>query len=73
MKIICSNIRGKRGTTKRRYLREIIAKKGANLVCIHETKTKLINSPKCYDLWGDNNIEWAQSTTNNMASRVLCI
>jgi len=40
MIIICINIRGLGEGTKRRHMRNIITKEGAEVVCIQETKTK---------------------------------
>ncbi|XP_068492295.1 uncharacterized protein [Phaseolus vulgaris] len=58
MIIVNLNIRGLRGSTKARYMRQIIACEGAKFVCIQETKAKVLSDAKCYSVWGDNKIGW---------------
>jgi len=58
MIIISLDIRGLGGETKMRYVRNLISKEGAKLVCIQETKTNSMLDAKYFLLWGDSNIGW---------------
>jgi len=50
MIIVNLNIRGMGDSTKARYLRHLIAREGADVVCIQETKAKELSDNKCYSL-----------------------
>jgi len=56
MLIINLNIRGLGGGTKAKYLRQVIACEGAEIVCIQETKTTVFSDARCFALWGDNEV-----------------
>jgi len=56
MIIVNLNIRGLGGSTKARYLRQIIANKGAAFVCLQETKLSVCTDARCFALWVDNNV-----------------
>jgi len=71
MIIVNFNIRGMGGNTKARYLRQIIGSKGAEFVCIQETKAKLFSDAKCFSLWGDNNIGWLHYEGDNGSGSLL--
>ena len=58
MLIVNMNIRGLGGSTKARYLRQIIACEGVEFVCLQETKSKELSETKCFSLWGDNKVGW---------------
>ena len=71
MIIVNLNIRGMGGSTKARYMRQIIACEGAEVVCIQETKTKELSDAKCYSLWGDNKIGWLHNEGDNGSGSLL--
>lgn len=50
MIIVNLNIRGPRGGTKARYLENFIAKEGADLLCLQETKSVLFSDVRCFSL-----------------------
>jgi len=41
---------------KAKYLRNIIAKEGAEFVCVQETKLTEFSYSRCFSLWGDNKV-----------------
>jgi len=57
MKIISMNIKGVDGVVKRKYLRTLISKEQADMVCIQETKCSVFNRESVLTLWGSNDIE----------------
>jgi len=65
MLIINLNIRGLGGGTKARYLNHIIAREGAEFVCIQETKALQFSDARCYSLWGDNKAGWLHYEGDN--------
>ena len=71
MIIVNLNIRGMGGSTKARYLRQLIACEGAKFVCIQETKAKELSDAKCYSLWGDNKIGWQHYEGDNGRGSLL--
>jgi len=71
MLIINLNIRGLGGGTKAHYLRKIIAREGAEFVCIQETKTMVCTDVICYALWGDNNVGWIHNEGENGGGGLL--
>jgi len=50
MIIVNLNIRGLGGGTKANYIRHIIAKEGANLLCLQEVKAFVLSNSRCYSL-----------------------
>jgi len=73
MKIISLNIRGLGGTIKRNYLRDLIYKEQANMVCLQETKCVGVSREKVCLLWGSNEVDWVEKKVVNSASGVLTI
>ena len=71
MLIVSMNIRGVGGSTKVRYIRQIIACEGAEFVCLQETKLKALSEAKCYSLWGDNKIGWVHYEGENGSGCLL--
>jgi len=51
-------MKGLGGGTKTKYLRNIIGKEGAELVCIQKTKLVVMTDARCFFLWVENNIGW---------------
>jgi len=58
MLIVNLNIRGLGGSTKARYLRQIIACEGVKFMCLQETKIVVLSEAGCFSLWGDNKVGW---------------
>jgi len=71
MLIVNLNIRGLGGSSKARYLRHIIAREGADFVCIQETKSSLLSDARCFSLWGDNNVGWLYYGGDNDSGSLL--
>jgi len=71
MLIISLNIRGLGGGTKARYLRQVIACEGAEIVCIQETKTTVFSDSRCFALWGDNEVGWIHNEGENGGGSLL--
>ena len=73
MKIISINIRGLGGGHKWKYLKEIIAREGVDMICIQETKLRVLQPSSCYNLWADNNIEWVNKPATCSYGGILTI
>ena len=71
MIIVNLNIRGVGGSSKARYLRQVIACEGADLVCLQETKAKEFSAARCYSLWGDNKVGWVHYEGVNGSGSLL--
>jgi len=71
MKLISINIRGVRGSIKNNYLRELIHKEHADLVCLHETKCKEMGQEKNFKMWGTNKVEWVVNKNDNGEGGVI--
>jgi len=70
MLIVNLNIRGLEGSTKARYLRQIIACEGAKFVCLKK-KSKVLSDTKCFSLWGDNKVGWLHYEGDNGSRSLL--
>jgi len=71
MIIVNLNIRGLRGGMKIKYLKHIIAKEGAEFVCLQETKIAKFSDNKCFSIWGGCNIGWVHNEGVNGAGSTL--
>ena len=71
MIIVNLNIRGLGGGIKAKYLRHLIAKEGAEFMCIQETKATEFSDSRCFDLWGDNKVGWVHNEGVNGARSTL--
>ena len=54
-----------------KYLRNIIAKEGAELVCLQETKLREFSDRRCISLWGDNKVGWVHNEGVNGVGSTL--
>jgi len=73
MKIISINIRGLGGGHKWKYLKGILASEGVDMICIQETKLSDLQPSSCYNLWGDNNIDWVSKPVVGNSGGILTI
>jgi len=71
MKIISMNIRGIKGSIKRRYVSTLISNEQVDMVCIQETKCSELNKESVFQLWGSNEIEWVENGANNSARGLI--
>jgi len=71
MIVVNLNIRGVGGSSKARYLRQVIACEGAEFVCLQETKAKEFSAARCYSLWGDNKVGWVHHEGVNGSDSLL--
>ncbi|XP_068503691.1 uncharacterized protein [Phaseolus vulgaris] len=71
MIIVNLNIRGVGGSSKARYLRQVIASEGAEFVCLQETKAKEFLEARCYSPWGDNKVGWVHYEGVNGSGSLL--
>jgi len=58
MKLISINIRGLGGDIKRKYIRELLHKEKAGVLCVQKTKLVRLDDALCYNLWDSNDISW---------------
>jgi len=65
------NIRGVGGSNKKKYLRELIKKEGADLVCLQEIKCKKMVMKEIFKLWGSNEVEWIENGNENNVGGVI--
>jgi len=71
MIIVNLNIRGVGGGTKAKYLKSMIYKEGAKMVCLQETKTIGMSDARCYAMWGTNDVEWVHNEGRSGAGSLL--
>jgi len=71
MIIVNLNIRGLGGSTKARYMRQIIEREGADFVCVQETKSKELSDARCFSLWGDNKVGWIHNKGDDGSGSLL--
>jgi len=53
MNIITYNVKGLGMGVKWAAIRRLVKKEHANMICIQETKKKIIDKSTCQALWGD--------------------
>jgi len=58
MKLISINIRGLGRDIKWKYIRELIRKEKARVLCVQETKLVRLDDTMCYNIWESNDIIW---------------
>jgi len=73
MKIISINIRGIGDNIKRNYLRNLISKEEANMVCIQETKCTKLSKESIFLMWGSNEVDWVENGASNSAGGILTV
>jgi len=56
---------------KWKYLKGMIGSDTVDMICIQETKLGDLQPSSCYNLWGDNNIEWINKPTSSNSGGVL--
>ena len=71
MLILNLNVRGLGGSTKSRYLNQIIAREGVEFVCLQETKVTQFLDARCFALWGDNKAGWVHYEGDNGGGSLL--
>jgi len=71
MIIVNLSIRGLRERTKANYIRQIIAKEGANLLYLQEVKAYALSDSKCFSLWGDTKVGWIHNEGKSGAGSTL--
>jgi len=73
MKLISMNIRGTGGSSKKKYLEDLIRKEQANVVCLQETKCKELWKENIFKMWGTNDIDWVERGADNNVGGVITI
>ena len=59
------------GDVKWMYIRELIHKKQADMLYVQEIKLASLNTAKCFNLWGSNDISWVYKGTNKEGGGIL--
>jgi len=65
------NIRGARGGTKAKYLKNIIFKEWVEVVCLQETQITEFSNARCFALWGNNEMGWIHNEGISGAGSML--
>jgi len=71
MIIVNLNIRELGGGVKAKYIRQIIAKEGADLLCLQEVKASTSLDSRCFSLWEDNKVDWIHNEGESGAGSLL--
>jgi len=71
MKLISMNISGVGGSSKTRYLEDLVRKEQSYVVCLQETKCKELGKEIFFQMWGTNEIDWVERGTDNNAGGVI--
>ena len=58
LRIVSWNVRGLNEQDKRLWVRNLIRKWRANIVCLQETKMELNNRCTICSLWGGQHVDW---------------
>jgi len=73
MKIISMNIRGLGGNIKRNYLRNLISKEQAYMMCIQETKSFELSKESVFLLYGSNEVDWVENGASNSVGGIITV
>ena len=65
MKVVSLNIRRLGGGIKRKYIKDLISKEQADMICLQETKCDEISKELVFHLWGSNDIGWIEVGARN--------
>ncbi|GKV51184.1 hypothetical protein SLEP1_g57855 [Rubroshorea leprosula] len=60
-------------TKKRRGVKDLIKKEGADIVFIQESKMEVCDDRKCRSIWGGDNCNWVMKSTQGRAGGILCM
>ena len=71
IKLISINIRGLGRDIKRKYIRELIRKEKAGVLCVQETKLVKLDDAMCYNLWESNDISWVHKGVDKEGGGIL--
>ena len=71
LRIVSWNVRGLNEQDKRLWVRNLIRKWKANIVCLQETKLELINKGVICSLWGGQHVDWLYLCSMGASGGVL--
>ena len=71
MKVVSLNIRGIGGGIKRKYIKDLISKEQADMLCLQETKCDKFSKELIFHLWGSNDIGWIEVGARNNAGGII--
>jgi len=71
MKIVSMIIRGLGRSIKRKYIKDMINKEQADMICLQETKCSEFSKELGYLLWGSNEIGWIEVGGSNNAGGII--
>ncbi|GKU89286.1 hypothetical protein SLEP1_g3443 [Rubroshorea leprosula] len=63
----------KMAVKKRRGVRDLIKKEGADIVFIQESKMEVCDVRKCRSIWGGDNCNWVMKSAQGRAEGILCL
>jgi exonuclease III len=71
LKIVTWNVRGLNDREKRLQIKNLIKMWGADVICLQETKLKLISRSLVKSLWGCHYVDWAVLGSVRASSEIL--
>ena len=71
LRIVSWNVRGLNEQDKRLWVRNLIRKWKADIVCLQETKLELINKGVICSLWGGQHVDWLYLCSMGASGGVL--
>ncbi|GKV05101.1 hypothetical protein SLEP1_g17145 [Rubroshorea leprosula] len=65
--------KGMGDSKKRRGLRDLIRREGADIVFIQESKMEVCDDRKCKYVWGGDNCRWVMKAAHGKSGGILCL
>jgi len=72
-KIISLNVRGLGESIKRNYVRDLIRKEQAKIVCLQKMKYFVFSKDSVFLFWGSNDIDWFVNGASNSVDGLITI
>jgi exonuclease III len=67
------NVRGLRGGSKKRKIRDLLRQHKIDFMAIQETKMEDVSASFCATLWGDDDFDWAFLPSEGASGGILSI
>lgn len=71
MKFVTYYIMGLGGQLKENDVKELVKKQQANMLCLQETKMKMLDKRSCASLWDGGDFDWVFKPTVGLSGGLL--
>ncbi|KAL8522425.1 hypothetical protein ACS0TY_012537 [Phlomoides rotata] len=73
MKILSINTRGSNSYRKRKEIKELIRRNKVDIVCLQESKKKVVTKNLCESIWPDKDFNWIYSGSKGASGGLITI